>query len=63
MMQIQLRARSLDVPANAHPNRLPFSGVLTKIDEPSDAAPEGSNGNRVTLTMDSIPQRYVIVSY
>jgi hypothetical protein len=46
-----LRARALDIPAESHPNRMPFSGVLTKINEPSDAAPEGSGGRRITLTM------------
>jgi hypothetical protein len=33
-----------------HPNRMPFQGVLTKIDEPSDNPPEGSNSKRVMLT-------------
>jgi hypothetical protein len=48
---ISLQARSLDIPTNDHPNRMPFSGVLTRIDEPSDAAPEGSGGKRIMLTM------------
>jgi hypothetical protein len=47
---LSLHARSLDIPDSVHPNKLPFSGVLTKIDEPSDAAPEGSNGKRILLT-------------
>lgn len=47
---LSIDARSLDVPTGEHPNRLPFSGVLTKIDEPSDAAPEGSNGKRIIVT-------------
>lgn len=43
---------SLDVPvmADGHPNRMPIRGVLTKIDEPSDAPPHGSQGKRVLLT-------------
>jgi hypothetical protein len=48
---LSIQARSLDIPTNAHPNRMPFSGVLTRIDEPSDAAPEGSGGKRIMLTM------------
>ena len=48
-----LHARSLDIPVDAHPNRMPFTGILTKIGEPSDAAPEGSNGKRIILTMDA----------
>ncbi|MBM7045433.1 DUF6582 domain-containing protein [Rhizobium lusitanum] len=32
-----------------HPNRMPFSGVLTRIDEPSDNPPHGSNGKLVML--------------
>jgi hypothetical protein len=50
---LSLRARSLDIPNANHPNRMPFSGVLTKIDEPCDAAPDGSNGRRILLTMDA----------
>jgi hypothetical protein len=50
---LSLRARSPDIPINDHPNRMPFSGVLTRIDDPSDAAPEGSNGKRILLTMDA----------
>jgi len=33
-----------------HPNRLPFEGVLTLVDVPSDKAPSGSRGHRVVLT-------------
>ncbi len=35
---------------HGHPNRLPFEGVLTLIDTPSDKAPSGSRGHRVILT-------------
>jgi hypothetical protein len=41
---LSLRARSLDIPTESHPNRMPFTGVLTKIDEPSDTAPEAAPG-------------------
>jgi hypothetical protein len=33
-----------------HPNKVPFHGILTRIDEPSDAAPNGSYGKRVLVT-------------
>jgi len=33
-----------------HPNRIPFEGVLTRLDEVSDAAPSGARGHRVLLT-------------
>jgi len=45
-----LHARSLDLATNGHPNKLPFSGVLAKLDQPSDAAPSGSRGKRIVLT-------------
>jgi hypothetical protein len=49
---LSLYARSLDVPSSGS-NRLPFRGVLTRIDEASDSAPRGSNGKRVLITMDA----------
>ncbi len=44
-------ALSLDLPRlrRKHPNRLPFRGVLTLIDVPSDRAPSGSNNRRVLI--------------
>lgn len=33
-----------------HPNRLPFHGVLTVLDAPSDRPPAGARGHRVVLT-------------
>lgn len=33
-----------------HPNRTPFSGVLTLVDEPSTKPPSGARGHRVILT-------------
>jgi len=47
---MSFEAMALDVPTVAdHPNRMPFSGVLTRIDQPSDAPPEGSTGKRTIL--------------
>jgi len=36
-----------------HPNRVPFEGVLTQVDTPSDKAPSGARGHRVVLTRDA----------
>jgi hypothetical protein len=48
---LRIDAQSLNLPVVAgHINRLPFSGVLTRIGEPSDKAPNGSNGSRITVT-------------
>ncbi len=40
----------MEVPRGAHPNRLRFEGVLTRVDEASDRAPSGTRGKRVVLT-------------
>ena len=37
-------------PVRNHPNRVPFEGVLTYVDVPSDRAPSGARGRRVVLT-------------
>jgi hypothetical protein len=45
-----LEAMSLQVPETEdHPNKMPFTGVLTRLDQPSDVAPNGSGGRRVVL--------------
>jgi hypothetical protein len=38
---------------HGHPNRLPFEGVLTLVDVPSDRAPSGARGHRVVLTREA----------
>ncbi len=37
-------------PTPGHPNKLPFTGILTRVDTPSDNPPGGSNGKRIVLT-------------
>ena len=46
-----LDALALDLPvlAEEHPNKAPFRGVLTRIDEPSTRPPNGSQGHRVLI--------------
>lgn len=47
---LRLQAMALDIPdVPGHPNRVPFSGVLTRVDAPSDRAPHGAAGHRVLL--------------
>lgn len=46
-----VQAMAVTLPEVAgHPNRAPFNGVLTLIDEASTKAPSGARGHRVILT-------------
>jgi hypothetical protein len=45
-----LSAMALDIANGDHPNKMPFTGVLTFVDRPSDSPPEGSHGRLVTIT-------------
>ena len=48
---MQLEAMAMRVPDVAgHPNRIPFEGVLTTVDEASTRPPSGAKGHRVVLT-------------
>jgi len=47
---LRLEAMALEIPEfPEHPNRVPFSGVLTVLDAPSDRAPAGAAGHQVIL--------------
>jgi len=47
---MRLEAMALEIPDwPEHPNRVPFSGVLTVLDRASDRAPTGAAGHRVVL--------------
>ncbi len=47
---LQLEAMALAIPdVPEHPNRVPFAGVLTVLDAPSDRAPAGAAGHRVLM--------------
>lgn len=51
---MQFEAMAVSIPhVDGHPNRVPFEGVLTVVDAPSDKAPAGARGHRVTLTRDA----------
>lgn len=51
---LSLEALAIDMPVMAedHPNRAPFTGVLTRLDEASTRPPNGSDGHRVLITSD-----------
>ena len=50
---MRLEAMALEIPEFPdHPNRVPFSGVLTRVNVPSDRAPNGASGHRVLLPRD-----------
>jgi len=54
MKAMAIEAMSLNISHDEdHPNKMPFSGVLTKIDEPSDEPPGGSHGRRVIVTREA----------
>lgn len=54
-MRIDAMSVGIEMPeVEDHPNRMPFSGVLTKIDEPSNNPPHGSDGKCVMLTRAAV---------
>ena len=45
---MRLEAMAVKIPhVEGHPNRVPFEGVLTVVNSPSDKAPAGARGHRV----------------
>ncbi len=49
----QLSAMSLEMPeVKDHPNRMPFSGILTRIDQASDKPPLGTDSKCVVIPKD-----------
>jgi hypothetical protein len=54
---MHLKAMAVHIPTvHGHPNRVPFEGVLTTVDAPSDKAPSGARGHRVLLTREAAEQ-------
>jgi hypothetical protein len=41
----------------AHPNKMPFRGLLVRLDEPSDEPPFGSKGHRILAPVDVARKR------
>jgi hypothetical protein len=53
-LPLVLQAMSLNISLDdGHPNKMPFSGVMTRIDEPSDRPPEGSGGRLITISAEA----------
>ncbi len=51
---MRLEAMAVKIPdVDGHPNRVPFEGVLTVVNTPSDKAPAGARGHRVMLTREA----------
>ncbi len=51
---MRLEAMAVSIPhVEGHPNRVPFEGVLTVVNTPSDKAPSGARGHRVMLTREA----------
>jgi hypothetical protein len=50
---VHLHAMALNISNSDHPNKMPFSGILVRLDEPSDAAPGGANGRRIIVTAEA----------
>lgn len=47
---MRFEAMALDVPETpGHPNKVPFSGIMTRIDQPSDQPVGGANGKCVLI--------------
>jgi len=51
-VKILAAVSSLRVAKEDHPNRLPFSGVLLFLDQPSQQAPHGSKGHRIYVSKE-----------
>ena len=52
-MTFDIEAMSLDMPDDpSHPNRMPFKGVLTRVNEPSDKPPGGATGKCVYISAE-----------
>jgi len=45
-----IEAMSLGTPTGEHPNRMPFSGILVRVDHVSELAPHGSGGRKVVIS-------------
>jgi hypothetical protein len=52
---MQLEAMAVQLPSvDGHPNRVPFEGILTTVNSPSDKSPTGARGHRVLLTREAV---------
>jgi hypothetical protein len=51
VLRFDLQALGISLPSweGEHPNRVPFQGVLTRVNEPSTRPPHGAQGHRVLI--------------
>jgi hypothetical protein len=53
-LPIVLNAMSLNIATDdGHPNKMPFSGIMTRIDEPPARPPDGSGGRLITISREA----------
>jgi hypothetical protein len=58
MNKFEIRAGAIVIEAiAAHPNKMKFSGVLTRVDEASTKPPNGSQGHRIFMSTDVAKKR------
>lgn len=51
LKSMQFEAMAIEMPVVAdHPNRIPFSGIMARVDKPSDKSVGGAGGKRVLLS-------------
>lgn len=54
LTDVTFECLSLNIATNDdHPNKMPFSGVLTRVDQSSDGAPGGAGGKKVILKSEA----------
>jgi hypothetical protein len=51
-LELAFGTGGISVVASTHPNKMKFSGVLVRLDEPSDKPPSGSNGHKILVTTE-----------
>src|SRR3954454_7182733 len=51
--RMTLSAMALNIGNDEHPNKMPFSGIMTRIDEPSDAPVGGAGGKHITISKEA----------
>jgi hypothetical protein len=58
LLAMSVEAMSLNLPEieGGHVNKMPFSGILVRLDVASDKPPNGTNGKRIILTMAAAEQ-------
>lgn len=53
LKSISIEAMALNISNSDHPNKMPFSGILTRLDQPSDHPPGGSYGRKIIVTSEA----------